>query len=87
MRSELGQNASPKDVLKAAYELAVQRRMPDTKAKEPPVEEAKATPDPKRTEAAIKAKSVNVSSTTTGKEREMTEDEILSAAYRRAVNR
>jgi len=36
---------------------------------------------------AIKAKSVNVSSTTTGKQREMTEDEILSAAYRRAASR
>jgi len=87
VRSELGPNASAKDVLKAAYELAVQRRMPETKAKEPPVDEAKVVPDPKKTEAAIKAKSVNVSSTTTGKQREMTEDEILSAAYRRAASR
>lgn len=87
VQSELGPNASHKDVLRAAYELAVQRRMPEAKAKEPPVDEAKAVPDPKKTEAAIKAKSVNVSSTTTGKPREMTEDEILSAAYRRAAAR
>lgn len=87
VRSELGPNASAKDVLKAAYELAVQRRMPETKAKTPPVDEAKVVNDPKKTEAAIKAKSVNVSSTTVGKQREMTEDEILSSAYRRAVAR
>lgn len=87
VRDELGQNASAEDVLKAAYELAVQRRMPETKAKAPPVDEAKVVNDPKKTEAAIKAKSVNVSSTTVGKQREMTEDEILSSAYRRAVAR
>lgn len=77
-------NASGKDVLAKAYEIALQTYRPDLKAKAQAAVEAAAVPDPERTQAALKAKSVNVTGRTTGKAREMTEDEAYAAVYDRA---
>lgn len=79
-------NAPIKDVLKSAYEMAIYAT-PDVRAKmEAAAKKAAATvPDPKRTEAAKKAASINVKSTSTGKERQPSEDEALASAYDRAM--
>lgn len=82
MREKLGQNASAKDVLAAAYDAALTIYLPDVKAQAQAAATA-AQPDPK-TEAALKAKSVNVRATASGATRVMTEDEVLSAAFDRA---
>lgn len=76
-----------KDILAKAYELALQTYRPDLKAPAKAAVEAAAQPDPERTQAAIQAKSVNVPSRTSGKPREMTEEEIYSAAFDRAVKK
>lgn len=44
-------------------------------------------PDPKRTDAVLKAKSINVTGKQSGKARDLTEDEALAAAYDRAQAR
>jgi hypothetical protein len=80
-------DASAKDVLAKAYELALQTYRPDLKAKAQAAVEAAAQPDPERAKAAIQAKSINVPGRTAGKPREMTEEEIYSAAYDRAVKK
>jgi hypothetical protein len=80
-------DASAKDVLAKAYELALQTYRPDLKAKAQAAVEAAAQPDPERAKAAIQAKSINVTGRTAGKPREMTEEEIYSAAYDRAVKK
>ena len=77
-------DASGKDVLAKAYDLALQTYRPDLKAKAQAAVEAAAQPDPERMQAALKAKSVNVTGRTTGKAREMTEDEAYAAVYDRA---
>lgn len=77
-------DASAKDVLARAYDLALQTYRPELKAKAPAAVQAATAPDPERTQAAIQAKSINVTGRTTGKPREMTEEEIYSAAYDRA---
>ncbi len=79
--------ASGKDVLARAYDVALQTYRPDLKAKAQAAVEAAVTPDPERTQAALKAKSVNVPGRTTGKPREMTEEELYSAAYDRAARK
>lgn len=80
-------NASAKDVLARAYDLALQTYRPDLKAKAQAAVEAAAAPDPERTQAALKAKSINVTGRTTGKPREMSEEEMLAAVYDRAVRK
>lgn len=80
-------NGSNADILKASYELALQIYLPDAKAKAEAAEQAAARPDPEKAEAVKRAKSVNVSGQSSGKAREMTEDEIYSAAYERAARR
>lgn len=77
-------DASGKDVLARAYDTALQIYRPDLKAPVQAAVEAAATPDPERAKAAIQAKSINVTGRTTGKPREMTEEEIYSAAFDRA---
>lgn len=76
-------DASGKDVLARAYDLALQTYRPDLKAKAQAAVEAAAQPDPERIQAALKAKSVNVTGRTTGKARELTEDEAYAAVYDR----
>ncbi|WP_420959356.1 hypothetical protein [Brucella sp. IR073] len=79
-------SAPLRDVLEAAYDMAV-NAIPEVREKVA-ASEAKATvakPDPKRTEAARKAASINVKSTSTGKERPMSEEEAMAAAYDRMM--
>jgi hypothetical protein len=80
-------DASGKDVLARAYELALQTYRPELKAKAQAAVEAAAQPDPERTQAALKAKSVNVTARTSGKARELTEEESYAAAYDRAARK
>lgn len=77
--------ASNADILKASYEMAIQRLVPQ--ATRPGGDEPPVTADPKKAEAALKAKSVNVQGSMSGKPRTMSEDELLSAAFDRAQRR
>lgn len=73
-------------ILDAAYDMAV-NAIPAVREKVR-ASEAKATAattDPKRTEAARRAASINVKSTSTGKERPMTEEEAMKATYDRVM--
>lgn len=87
VKSTMPEGTSAKDILSKAYDLAVGQFVPDAKAKQ---EDAagKAAPivDPERSKSAIKAKSANVKSTSSGKTRTMTEDEILSATFDKLQN-
>lgn len=71
------------DILTDAYDMAINAN-PEVRAKvrAAEVKTTAANQDPKRAEAAKKAASINVPSGS-GKEREPTEDEILSATYDR----
>ena len=88
MRAKMGQQASPRDVLKAAYNEAVRLFVPDAeKATEAaPVEEAEALPDPEQAEKARKAKSVNVTGKPS-KPRPLTEDELMANVWDKAHKR
>ena len=77
-------NASHKDVLDRAYDLAIQTKRPDLKAPAKAAVEAAPQPDPERAKAAIEAKSANVTGRTAGKPRELTEEEAYEAAWSRA---
>jgi len=82
VQATLGDDASSSDVLSKAYELAVSQFVPDAKAKQNgDGEKPKPAVDPERSKAALKAKSANVQSRSSGKSRTMTEDELMSAAY------
>jgi len=83
IQQKLGEGAAPRAVLEAAYQMAIDTFMPEAKAPAQAAIEAAPEPDPKQAERAIKAKSVNVSGKATGKHREMTEDELLDAAWER----
>jgi len=84
VQSQLGPSASPRDVLKRAYDVALGIYLPDVKATAAPADKAPALPDPARTATALKAKSVNVPGGTTGKAAPMSEDDALDAAWDRA---
>lgn len=78
-----GEMASNVDILNAAYDMAIDAR--GLRATATPAPKATpAQPDPKRTKAAIKAKSVNVKSKA-GKPAPMSEREAMSAAYDRMM--
>lgn len=78
-------DASPQDVLRRSYEMAVSQIVPEAKAKaSKAVEQTAEAPDPAKLKAAQKAKSVNVRSTGSGKSRTLSEDELLDAAWARA---
>jgi len=80
-RGKLGDAASNEAVFNLAYDIAVNAD-PDLRKKvAAPAAARAATPDPKRTADARRAASVNVSSTSTGKGRTLSEDEILAQAY------
>lgn len=84
-RTKLGQAASKEAVFNLAYDIAVNAD-PDLRAKAAAGKKAAAT-DPKRMADAKRATSVNVTSTSTGKARELTEDELLGQAYDEIQNR
>ena len=73
----------PQDILARAYDLAVSQFVPeDNKATQiRAAEQAAQEVDPAKTEAAIKAKSVNVKSTSQSKGRKLTEDEELARVF------
>lgn len=82
----LGESASRKEVFDLAYDMAVNAD-PAVRAKAK-ASEAKATvakSDPQRTEAAKKAASINVKSSSSGKERPLTFEESAGAAYDRLM--
>lgn len=80
VQARLGDGASPKDVLDAAYDMAI-HAIPDLRTKATAPAKAQAQPDPARTQAQLKAKSVNVKSTSTGKSAPMTEEQRLAAIW------
>lgn len=83
-KARLGEGASPGDVLQAAYDLAVSQFVPEVqKAKSQPAAARAAEDNPEKTEAARKAKSVNVTSRPTDKPRKLTADEAMEEAWRR----
>lgn len=81
---ESAPDASPQDVLTRAYDLAVGQFVPEAKATSDKAAQEAATPtDPEKTQAAQKAKSVNVTGRTNGKPRSLTEDQELERAWKR----
>ena len=83
---ERGLAEGPKAILQKAYDMAINAN-PDVRAKVRAAE-AKATagnPDPKKAAAVRNAVSINVKSSTTGKERAVTEEEAMASAYDRAM--
>jgi hypothetical protein len=81
-----GLQMSEMDILKAAYDMAINAN-PDVRAKVRAAE-AKATAgntDPKKAAAVRNAVSINVKSSNSGKERVMTEEEAMASAYDRAM--
>lgn len=87
VKAKLGESASTTDVLKLAYETAIGLYAPESKAKAEVAPQATNAPDPEKTEAALKAKSVNIPGKATGRTRALSEDEALAAAYDRARQR
>ena len=87
VKAKLGEGASTADVLKLAYETAIGIYAPEIKAKAEAAAQAAQSADPEKTEAALKAKSVNITGKSTGRTRALSEDEMLAAAYDRARQR
>lgn len=82
----LGNTAEPLKVLEYAYDMAI-NAIPEVreKAQAAKTEKDKAAnaPDPKRTDAARRAASINVKSTASGKQGYASEEEAMGAAYDR----
>lgn len=83
----LGQTATHEAVFNLAYDMAVHAD-PDLRARAAalaasanPAKPQATQPDPKKVEGAKRAASVNLTSTASGKARELTEDELLAQAY------
>lgn len=76
---KLGETASRDAVLKHAYDMAVNAD-PDLRKKAAALASA-ATTDPKKVADARKANETNIRSTSTGKPREATEEELLGAIF------
>ncbi len=84
LEQQMQPEASATDILKAAYEAAVSRLVPEASKAQLEVSAMDTEqPDPEKTKAALKAKSVNVKSTPNGKQRVLTEDEALAATWDR----
>lgn len=75
----LGETASKDDVLRLAYDMAINAD-PDLRQKAAALKSA-ATADPKQIADAKRANATNIRSTTTGKPREATEEELLGAVF------
>jgi hypothetical protein len=80
-QQRLGPSASAKDVLDAAYDMAI-HAIPDLRAKLNTAAAAPAQPIPDRTAAQMKAKSVNVKSTPTAP-RAQSDEEAMAAVWER----
>lgn len=77
--AKLGDTASREAVLKSAYDMAINAD-PDLRAKAAAAKAAAAT-DPARVAAAKRANESNIRSTSTGKARELTDDELLGQVF------
>lgn len=84
-RQTLNEGASAQDVLSQAYDMAVSAF--GLKKTPQPAVEATAVANPEKAEAAKLAKSVNITSRPDGRQREMSDDERLAAAYDRAARK
>ncbi|MGY5793674.1 hypothetical protein ACXHXM_26030 len=78
-KAKLGSSASSEAVLKRAYDMAVHAD-PDLRAKAAALQAAAAN-DPDRVAAAKRANATNLRSTSTGRARELTQEEELGAVY------
>lgn len=78
-RARLGEAASKEAIFDLAYDIAIHAD-PDLRAKAANLKKA-AAKDPKRTDDARRANAVNVTSNSSGKTRQLTEDEQLARAY------
>ncbi len=78
-KQKLGGAASQEAVLKRAYDMAVNAD-PDLRAKAAALNAA-ASEDPARVAAAKRANETNIRSTSTGKHRQLTQEEELGAVY------
>lgn len=78
----MGKNQTPVEVLEAAYALA-KGQVPEAGIPQATPSQDVAQVDPQRTEAAKKAKSVKVTSRSSGKARTLSEDELLSQTFDR----
>jgi len=87
VQKQLGAGASAQDVLSRAYDIGLSLYLPDAKATQAPAVEAQVVADPKRAEAVMKAKSVNVTGKPSGQQRELSEDERYAAVYERAYRK
>lgn len=82
-KQTMGEGAEPVAILSSAYDMAVNAlgiKAQATDAPKPP------TADPEKTRDAIKAKSVNVKSASTGKSKPLTARQEMEAEYDRIVN-
>lgn len=81
-RSRLGDTAKPGELLKTAYDMAV-NAIPEVRAKVKATEQVDVAnkPDSKRAESAKRAASINVRSNGTGKQSFSTEEEAMAAVY------
>lgn len=79
VRQKLGEGASAKDVLDAAYDMALYAD-PGLRAKVLTAAKAPVESDPARTAAQMKAKSVNITSRP-GQSQPMTEDQAMDAVW------
>lgn len=84
-QAQLGEGASPQDVLNAAYDMAI-HAIPDLRAKAAPPAKAATAADPARTAAQQKAKSINVGGRPTGDAKPPTGRAAMAAVYDRLVN-
>lgn len=76
---KLGNTASKEAVLKSAYDMAINAD-PDLRAKAA-AQKSAATTDPARVAAAKRANESNIRSTSTGKTRDLTDDELLGQVW------
>lgn len=87
VKEQLGESASAQDVLSRAYDLALSIYLPDAKATPQAAPEATPAADPKKAEAAIRAKSINVTGKPSGATRELSDRERMSATYDRLMRK
>lgn len=78
-QQRLGEGASQKDVLDAAYDMAIYAD-PALRVKAAPAAKAPVQPDPARTVAQMKAKSVNIAGRP-GQGKPLSEDQALAAVW------
>lgn len=87
VKEQLGESASAQDVLSRAYDLALSIYLPDAKATPQTAPEAAPAADPKKAEAAIRAKSINVTGKPSGATRELSDRDRMSATYDRLMRK